>query len=71
MKVTVDDRGHTLRGRLAERLRLASELRCVEHGTAVDAVRIMGRENGWFDALWTTCCERLTDDAHALVRDRC
>ncbi|HEV7921002.1 MAG TPA: hypothetical protein VGR02_09465 [Thermoanaerobaculia bacterium] len=71
MRVTVDDRGMTLRERLAERLRLAGELRCVEHGGAVDAVRIMGRENGWFDALWTTCCERLTNAAHAIVRDRC
>jgi hypothetical protein len=71
MKVTVDERGATLRGRLADRLRLAAELRCADHDRAVDAVRIMDRENGWFDSLWTTCCERLTRDAHAIMRDRC
>ena len=31
----------------------------------------VGRENGWFDATWTTCCEGLTHQALAIVKERC
>jgi hypothetical protein len=29
------------------------------------------RENGWFDARWVTCCERLEQQAAAIVKERC
>jgi uncharacterized protein YqkB len=72
MKITVDDRGTaSLRARLDDRLKRAAALRCADHGSAVIAVKIVARENGWFDALWTTCCDSLNRDAAAIVRDRC
>jgi hypothetical protein len=71
MHVTVVDRGHSLRQRLRERLERAAKLRCAEHGGGVVAVTIHARENGWFDARWTTCCESLEREAAAIVKDRC
>ncbi len=71
MKITLDERGASLRARLEDRLRRAAALRCADHGSPVVAVTIVGRENGWFDALWTTCCDSLNRDAAAIVRNRC
>jgi hypothetical protein len=71
MEITVKERGTTLRTRLDGRLQRAAALRCADHDSPVIAVKILARENGWFDSLWTTCCERLTRDAMAIVRDRC
>lgn len=73
MRVTIEDRGHgpTLRERLRERLDLAAGLRCNEHGEPVVAVTIHGRENGWFDSRWTTCCDGLEQQAVAIVKQRC
>jgi hypothetical protein len=71
MKITVADLDMGLRERLRGRLDRAAELRCAVHDQAVDAVTIYGRENGWFDARWTTCCEVLEKQAVAIVRDRC
>ena len=71
MRVTVDDRGPELRERLRERLDRAARLLCDEHGRPVVAVSIHGRENGWFDSTWTTCCERLQQQAAAIVKERC
>jgi hypothetical protein len=71
MHVTIQDRGRgTLREKLRERLELAAKLRCVEHGQPIMAVSIHGRENGWFDSTWTTCCEGLEKKARAIVKDR-
>lgn len=69
MRITVMDRG--LRERLRPRLQQAAELRCVQHGEPVVAVTIHARENGWFDATWTTCCADLEKQAVAIVKDRC
>lgn len=72
MKVTIEDRGTaSLRERLRERLAHAEDLRCREHDQGVVAVTIHGRENGWFDAKWTTCCEALERQAIAIVKQRC
>ena len=71
MKVVVADLHSGLRERLRGRLDQAAELRCAEHGQAVVSVTIYGRENGWFDARWTTCCEALEKQAVAIVKDRC
>jgi hypothetical protein len=72
MKIIVKDRGtSTLRERLRDRLDAAAQLRCVEHGNPVVSVTIHGRENGWFDALWNTCCEGLERRAAAIVKERC
>jgi hypothetical protein len=71
MKITIEDRAMALRERLRERLERAARLRCAEHGQPVDAVTIYGRENGWFDSRWTTCCEGLTQQAVAIVKERC
>lgn len=72
MKITIDDRGEGgLRERLRQRLELAALLRCPEHGEPVQAVTIHGRENGWFDPMWDTCCEALQRQAAAIVKDRC
>lgn len=71
LKITIAERGATLRTRLGERLQLASELRCTEHDENVDSVSIQDRENGWFDALWTTCCHRLETAALSIVGSRC
>jgi len=72
MKITIEDRGRpTLQERLRERLELAADLRCAEHGQPIAAVTIHGRENGWFDSTWTTCCESLERQAAAIVKARC
>jgi hypothetical protein len=70
MKITVADTEMRLQERLRERLDRAAELRCEEHGQPVVSVTIYGRENGWFDARWTTCCEALEKQAVAIVKDR-
>ena len=71
MKIMIQDRGPELRERLRERLDRAAELRCAEHDQAVIAVAIYGRENGWFESRWTTCCESLEREAMAIVKERC
>ncbi|HEX6099695.1 MAG TPA: hypothetical protein VF432_25500 [Thermoanaerobaculia bacterium] len=71
MAVTIEDLGLAARERLRERLERAAALQCAEHGQPVVAVTIHGRENGWFDARWTTCCEKLERQAAAIVKDRC
>lgn len=70
MKITVADTEMRLHERLRERLDRAAQLRCEEHGQPVVSVTIYGRENGWFDARWTTCCEALEKQAVAIVKDR-
>src|SRR5512140_2874083 len=65
------DRGQTLREKLRERLDRAAELRCAEHDQKIVSVTIHARENGWFDARWTTCCEALEKQAVAIVKTRC
>ena len=70
MKITVADTEMRLEERLRERLDRAAQLRCEEHGQPVVSVTIYGRENGWFDARWTTCCEALEKQAVAIVKDR-
>lgn len=71
MRITIQDRGPGLRERLQERLDLAAQLRCAEHGQSVTAVSIYGREHGWFESRWTTCCESLEKQATAIVKRRC
>ena len=71
MRITIDNRGLTLRERLRDRLERAAGLHCAEHGRAVVAVNIHGLENGWFDARWTTCCEDLEQQAAAILKERC
>jgi hypothetical protein len=71
MRITIEDRELTLRGRLQDRLERAATLRCAKHGKPVVAVTIYGRENGWFDSRWTTCCEGLKQQAVAIVKERC
>ena len=70
MKITVADSEMRLHERLRERLDRAAQLRCEEHGQPVVSVTIYGRENGWFDARWTTCCESLQQKAAAIVKER-
>ena len=71
MKITYRESADTMRERLRERLEHAAQLRCAEHSLPVVAVTIHGRENGWFDALWTTCCAALEIQASAIVKHRC
>lgn len=71
MRITIHDRGAALRERLRERLENAGRLRCTEHGEQVVAVTIHGRENGWFDSRWTTCCDGLMREATKILKDRC
>jgi hypothetical protein len=71
MKVSIHDREQTIQHRLRERLEQASRLRCPDHDEKVVAVTIHARENGWFDARWTTCCEALERQALAIVKERC
>ena len=59
------------REQLRERLERAANLRCTEHDQPPVSVTIFGRENGWFDSRWTTCCETLERQAHAIVKERC
>ena len=72
MKITIEDRGNPVfRERLRDRLDRAAKLRCEFHDQPVVAVMINGRENGWFDSRWTTCCEGLEQQASAIVKHRC
>jgi hypothetical protein len=71
MKIIIEDRAQSVRERLRERLERAASLRCDEHGVPVESVTIHGRENGWFDSRWTTCCEGLERQAAAIVKERC
>jgi hypothetical protein len=71
MKITIADLGPGMRERLSERLDRAAQLRCAEHNAPPVSVTIYGRENGWFDARWTTCCESLEQQAVAIVKERC
>ncbi|HEX8409724.1 MAG TPA: hypothetical protein VF883_12735 [Thermoanaerobaculia bacterium] len=75
MQITIHDREAGLRERLRKclepRLERAAGLRCNEHGETPVAVAIHGRENGWFDSRWTTCCEGLEQQAVAIVKERC
>ena len=71
MEIKIEDRGRSvLKERLRDRLDRAAALRCDEHGQPVVAVTIHGRENGWFDTQWTTCCESLQQQAAAIVKER-
>lgn len=70
MRITVEDRANGLRERLRDRLERAAELRCSEHDLPIIAVSIHGRENGWFDSRWTTCCETLELQAAAILKSR-
>lgn len=71
MKITYRQLDDSLRERLRERFERAAELRCAEHGQPVVAVTIHGRENGWFDSVWTTCCAALETQAGAILKGRC
>lgn len=71
MHIIVKDRGPELLERLRGRLNRAAQLRCSEHDQTVVAVTIHGRENGWFDATWITCCLALERQATAIVQQRC
>lgn len=71
MKIITADLGPSMRERLRERLDRAALLVCAEHNQPIASVTIYGRENGWFDARWTTCCEALEQQAVAIVKDRC
>jgi hypothetical protein len=71
MKITYRQFSDTWREQLRERLEHAAQLRCAEHGQPVVAVTIYGRENGWFDSVWTTCCTTLETRAGAIVKGRC
>lgn len=71
MRIAVHDRGPQLRERLRDRLEGVSRLRCPEHGQPVFAVTIHGRENGWFDSTWTTCCADLERRASVILKNRC
>lgn len=72
MRIVLEDRGSSsLRERLRERLDQAAQLRCAEHGQRVVEVNIHGRENGWFDSRWITCCEGLERRAAAILKERC
>ena len=71
MKIIIEDRNPSLGDRLRQRLEDVSRLRCEEHGQPVVAVTIHGREHGWFDSRWVTCCERLREQAATIVKERC
>jgi len=71
MKITIKDLGLSAQEQLRERLARAAKLRCNDHGHSVVELTINGRENGWFDSRWTTCCENLERQAAAIVKQRC
>lgn len=71
MNITIHNINLGPQERLRERLDRAALLRCPQHEQSVVAVTIHGRENGWFDSQWITCCESLERQAAAIVRDRC
>ena len=70
MSLNIENRGLNLPERMTERLERAAKLYCADHGQPVMAVTINGRENGWFDTRWTTCCEGLEQQAAAIVKER-
>jgi hypothetical protein len=71
MIVTIKHLELSRREQLRDRLNRAGQLLCDDHGQPVVAVSIYGRENGWFDSRWTTCCEVLEQQAVAIVKERC
>lgn len=71
MQIKIDDRDMRIAERLRERLDRAAKLRCPDHDQSPVSVTIHGRENGWFDAQWTTCCESLEQQARTILKDRC
>jgi hypothetical protein len=71
MSISIKDLELPRRERLRGRLELAARLTCAQHGQRVVGVIIHGRENGWFDSQWTTCCESLEREAVAIVKERC
>ncbi|HEX6160601.1 MAG TPA: hypothetical protein VF111_10575 [Thermoanaerobaculia bacterium] len=71
MQITHRQFAGSLPERLRERLDHAARLRCADHGQPVIAVTLHGRENGWFDSVWTTCCSALETQAGAIVKERC
>jgi hypothetical protein len=70
MNIVIEKCSPGVQQRIRERLDRAAELRCEEHGQPPVGVIIHGRENGWFDARWTTCCEPLEQQARAIVKER-
>ena len=70
MIVTLKDRADRLRERLDARLESVQRLLCTEHEQSVVSVTIHDRENGWFESLWVTCCERLEQRAAAILKQR-
>ena len=71
MRVTITDWDPVQAARLTERLSRAGRMRCPVHGQRPTAVTIHGRENGWFDSRWTTCCETLELQVMKIVTKRC
>ena len=71
MQITIEDAEGRLRNRLRERLESAGALRCPDHDQPIEAVIIHGRENGWFDSNFVTCCETLERKASAILKRRC
>ena len=71
MNVTIKDLGVSAQERLRERLDRAARLLCPDHQQTPVAITIHGRENGWFDTRWTTCCETLEKQASDIVKHRC
>jgi hypothetical protein len=71
MRIVIYERGPQLRERLRDRLERAAALRCPEHDQSVAAVTVHGRENGWFDSTWITCCSNLERLASTIVGSRC
>ncbi len=71
MQITIAARSPEFLDRIRERLTRAAQLRCATHGQGIVAVTIHARENGWFESMWTTCCEALEREAVAIVKTRC
>jgi len=71
MRITIKDRGLALGDRLRDRLERAAGLRCDEHGQPIVAVAISGRDNGLVRLDLDRGCERLMEQARAIVKERC
>ena len=71
MRITIEENGTQLRNRLRDRLDRAGKLKCADHGRGIESVTIEGRENGWFDSRYITCCERLEKQAIDIIKERC
>jgi len=72
LRVTIEDRGRSrIADQLKDRLDRVAGLRCEQHGLPVVSVTIHARENGWFESQWIACCDRLTEEAAAIVKERC